>query len=74
MKHSAYTHAVAVGLQVDRGLTQLEAYRAMRGIAADYIMRAGLPAADAVDLIARICEGRHRLPARVAYTDPIVNV
>lgn len=73
MKHSDYTHAVAVALQVDHGLTQLEAYRAMRGIAADYIMGAGLPSADAAELIARICDGSHRMPARAVYTDPIVN-
>lgn len=73
MRHTAYTHAVAVGLQVDHGLTQLEAYRALRGIAADYIMGAGLPASDAAELIARICDGAHRSPALRAYTDPIVN-
>jgi hypothetical protein len=71
---SPYVRAVVVGLQVDHGLTQLEAYRALRGPAALYIMGAGLPSADAVDLIARICDARHRAPPHRAYTDPIVNV
>lgn len=58
----AYIAAVVSSLMLDRGLSQLAAYRAIRGAAGDYIMGAGLPASDAADLIARICDARHRSP------------
>ncbi len=59
-----YARAVAVGLQVDHGFTQLDAYRALRRPSAEYLLRSGLPASDVADSIARICDRRHSTPAR----------